>query len=1405
MAGLIPICINRMKRTFKKFAPTFDGGNTSTIQTTTLLFPYPECANAYYITTNASEWKLYGTNTPSAPVVLDTRTRQFGSNIYFTFTNTVYYSNYTFAFSQTKATVGSNAVSVSNLSLINLTNNILHPILNSNSNTYNSILASFAGGKYRGQSSTGGEFLQISFSSNVIAASYKLSNTQPTVPSTWKLEGKPAPNGPWTTLDTREGQTTLADGGYNISLPNQILSNVFRFTCNTVTGTSNIQLSSFILYDQQGVELTKTMTSGTQDFISGILPTNVICQTSTSNVLGYSPFINSNLWTGTTSDWFFISFSAPTSINKIYIESAGTGQLALYGNTFPFSVQGNFIKNIGNGINGIPSGTAYQGYYFIPTGGISVSNVLVIGKNGPLNPYIDGTTNLVQSRFGGVNSGTPESIQIELAAGTSNGSYLSIQSPTDSGIVSYNVQALKNTTWVTISEKSNLYGLADRTFSQQEFVSNQYTRYKFNIFETASGFGPFKSTAVVSNISVCFNSRHIIPPIPSDGTYTLPYALNDKTSINGQFTFSSSPRSAGAVDDVYNLFDLDMTTAFISLAVYPTASSSPTTVTSTSTGTISGDWFQVDFPSNVQVSYYTLTTSIKPNLAPKSWYLLGNTGSSWSNILSYVSGVGIQPPNQSNVYGVSNTNPFSSFRFICSEVIGAATNFELTEFALYDIYGRLIPKFTKTNRTPVGLYGGKYNGTVNIGGVPGEWVSLTFPVQVKPSFVNISSGSNKLPSNIQVYSGTSTLIGSYNYFIPTNSVTIPLVTSPATTFRIQACEMVITDTSDVNAFAATEIQFLDAIGNRMNSPLTVTNQNIPTRIVAGGPGNQSLTLNLAYSNTASYYSFKCPSATSWNICGSVDNSTFTQLDSRLIPMSKSDIFLYNISTVSTSYKYFKLAVSNTYNSASIAVSDFAVYGSSKNRLIKYNATSNVDFIQPRYGGLYDKTKGSQLSISTEKAYYGEWVTFNFPTSVRTDNVTISVDSTSSLLGFTILGANTGYWNTISIANTRNLVDSFGLELANVYDSTITGTFTISASSDVINPTNLFVMNSTCIMNRPSITPTAVTNGYTAPYVQIELPVPTAVVSYKIYIPSQPDVTETFGFPVDWKLFGSTDGSAWNEVHSVSRFSRTWVGALQFYTSVNTVPYAFYRLCVKALASDSIILSGLELLNSLNDVIYNRSAFIAGQTVQQVNSGKYSSNVLLNFTKPVSYSNIGIVVYKYTNEPYFTDGKLKINAVNFKPTLFANSVGTNIYYVYSNTYTDVVSSNGNDQYVQISSSEGLDFIPSKYSFTSNTANVWSLYGSLDGVIWDTLDSRATGSTKNRLLNTLGNGYSQYRLNIHSITNFTDATTDVSNLYITSVYGNPLTNVFTSNTQTMRVNLTNDSYANTFALLELKNGF
>jgi hypothetical protein len=290
------------------------------------------------------------------------------------------------------------------------------------------------------------------------------------------------------------------------------------------------------------------------------------------------------------------------------------------------------------------------------------------------------------------------------------------------------------------------------------------------------------------------------------------------------------------------------------------------------------------------------------------------------------------------------------------------------------------------------------------------------------------------------------------------------------------------------------------------------------------------------------------------------------------------------------------------------------------------------------------------------------------------------------------------------------------------------------------------------------------------------------------------------------LFGSTDGTSWNEVHSVSNFNPSrWLGALQFYTFVNVVPYAFYRLCVKAINAKSTILSGLELLNSLNDVIYNRSAFIPGQTVQQVNSGKYSRNVLLNFTKPVNYSNIGIVVYKYTNEPYFTDGKLKINAVNFQPTLFANSIGTNIYYTYSNKPGDVVPSNGADQYVQISSSEGLDFIPGKYSFTSNTANVWSLYGSLDGVIWDTLDSRATGSTNNRLLNTLGNGYSQYRLNIHSITNFVDATTDVSNLYITSVYGNPLTNVFTSNTQSTRVNLTNDSYSNAFAVLELKNGF
>ena len=1385
-----------MKRSFIKLGQTFQNGNTdtTTYQRTSLIFPYPECANAYYITTNASEWKLYGDTNPTP---LDTRTRQFGSNIYYKFPNTTYYSNYTFTVSQTKAST-SNGLIISNLSLTNDLNYKLQPVLISNLATYYSIPSGPIGGAYRGQSPVG-EFFQISFTQDISVKSYTIQGNQ----NTWKLDAKSTTNPTnWVTLDTQTAASSPTLLRYALASP--VTANVFRLSCTNVTGFSNLQIKSFDLYDSSDIRFTQIMTQTPQSYDKAILPSNAVCTTSTSNILGYSPFTDSNLWTGSVTDWFSITFTQPTQLTKIYIESSGENLINVYGNTAPTTSGVLLTNSMGNGITDISSipTTSYISYYFKPRGPVSVSNVLVFGVNNrTLNPWIDKNTYRQTSRYGG---GGYEYTQVDLPITTSNGGYYDITSKT--GIVSYNVQAYTTTTgWTTIDQRSNLYNKVNGTFSKQFPPDYKYTTYKFNIFETMTGFTLDRTSASVSNINITYNSRILTPPFTSN-IQTLSDPLNYNTSIVADIGFRSSSDSTSA--DVFKLFDLNLDTFYRSESRYPTSdfpTISPQTPYAPTSTTIYGDWFQMDLSSSVSLAYYTMTTTSQPIRAPKSWYLLGSSdnGTTWSNALANVTGATIQNPNVSNVYFVSNTSLFSSFRFVCTEV-ARDSKFELAEFAMYDTFGRIMPKFTSPTNKQI-IYGGKYNGEAVLSGTPGEWVQLTFPVNVTPYFVKISSTTNKLPSNIQVYYGSPnrTLIGSYRNYIPTNTVTIPLSASSNAIYAIQACEMISTVESSSISFMVDDIQFLDANKNRMNSILTTSPQNIPTKMITGGPGVESVTLTLPSSTTAAYYAFKCPSAITWNISGSTDNTIFTQLDNRVIESVNSDIYMYSIKTPAP-YTYYKLTISNTYISNNATVSNFSVYDSSMKRIIKFK-TNDTTYIHPWTGGIYDITKGKNLG-----GYYGEWLTFQFPESVRTDNVTISIDQTSSLLGFTILGKNTGdNWNTISVSNATSLVDRFGVELCNVYDSTITGTFSIIGSNDVTYPSNLFVMNSTCLLTRlldaqNNYNGITLTNDYLAPYVQIELPVPTPVFTYKIYLPPV-DPDDPFGIPVNWRLYASENGTIWTAIHNVEKFPTklNWYeNYIQFIPSVNAYPYRFYRLCVQTVNSNkSIRLAGLELLNSLGDVIYNKAAFTPGKNIQQVNTGKYYGDVLVNFKKSEKYSNIGLVVYKYTNEPYFTDGKIKINGVNFKPTIFSAG-GSNVYYEYSNQYKDVV--NG-EQYVQISASDNLDFVPSTYSFNSKTANVWSFQGSTDGVVWDVLEDHVSGSTLNRRLETNGNGYSRYRLNIHSITNFVDATTDVSNLYIYNLYG-PFAQPFVnSDPQIMTTNLSRDSYSRAFALLELKNGF
>jgi alpha-tubulin suppressor-like RCC1 family protein len=178
------------------------------------------------------------------------------------------------------------------------------------------------------------------------------------------------------------------------------------------------------------------------------------------------------------------------------------------------------------------------------------------------------------------------------------------------------------------------------------------------------------------------------------GVYPSYILTNNTTTISGQGygngTYIASASSTGGGTTASRAFDADTVNSYWrsgggydSNGIYTGSIS-----TTTTSGSILGQWLQIQLPvsTSIKLGGFTLSTRSNNIMKPKAVTILGsnNTSNPW-NIIYDTSNVGLFPPDQVTVY--LNTLPVDAYRFyriVVSEIIGNAGYTEISNWVLYE-------------------------------------------------------------------------------------------------------------------------------------------------------------------------------------------------------------------------------------------------------------------------------------------------------------------------------------------------------------------------------------------------------------------------------------------------------------------------------------------------------------------------------------------------------------------------------------------------------------------------------------------------------------------------------------------------------------------------------------------------
>jgi hypothetical protein len=924
------------------------------------------------------------------------------------------------------------------------------------------------------------------------------------------------------------------------------------------------------------------------------------------------------------------------------------------------------------------------------------SNVAFIGRVGQLNEVCDINTGISAGPlYGGSNISPLLSPTLTFSLPTSKTvkTYVMVTDNYNGMPVAWKLSGFNTQTsvWTDIDVQSNLYNSGSGSYIVTADTYSTYGIYINEIRCTSERYFKLKVFQLFTS-----DGSKLIPIIPSTGTVTYSSKQVIQTNIDGIITISASAYSIGSSPDtVYNITDYNPLSFFQSASVYNLS----TNQTSTTVGGVSysGEYIQIKLTYPVIVKKFAFAISGSQPTSPKTFVLAAsNDGITWSLLFSQSSGISPPLPKYGTyTRGFTNTTNYIYYRFIVTSIV-FGTCFQLSMFTLYSSKGVILPKMTIGGRVITNLYGGSASTP--------EVISVKTDKFISPSYIYLESASNCLPSNVQIIyndsvTGQATTLLYYDYFGVSNTLVIPIQGVISNTFSLSV-NSTQPNVDGRSAFSLSKYQLLNT--NKQNLLANINYATTDTSILKlkdsnvyyvvnsktnpGGGGVQYITLDAGQTptNVNGYYINFTGGALTWNIAGSSDGTSWTQLDSRqgIINTNEYKIYLNN----PTTFSKFKLTISNTFSGYdSIGVKEFNVINNRNDKITYFG--SNV-----YYSG-YNYTKTS--SINYIKVYSGEYLIFTYPSPIQYTG--LSIVSKYPIREVVLLGRPDSTYDWVYMNTTT--------------DRTITGTFIFSGTTGVDNPIGAFT-NIGTIMSRYG------TQGW----VQIETPYPIKATTYKL---TQYNNTrfpyDTVGTIATWYISGSLDGVTYTTLLNGTT-STTLTGTFQ-----TPALYKFYKFGIQSVNSGiNFGIGNIELYDVDNTPLFKyNTANPPTDSVVNISTPGVTSIPVPNTPQPL-YGQYALVFTKVESSASILDVLLVDFTTPNRIPIIGSTNFTNTFNYLPNIPIGPYPANTPAQYVILKSSEPIKL--QSYSFISVKAHDWSLYGSSDSIIWSLInDTQQTDGT------------------------------------------------------------------------------
>lgn len=843
---------------------------------------------------------------------------------------------------------------------------------------YGNDILSDVGGAHRGS----GEYIQIDYNNSVNLASYTITTPATSFPTWWVVDGYR--NGQWSNIDE---QRNVYDAFTTFS--NSLVANGYsscRLTIKATSGSRSAQISSFSVYDENGTVYTPVTTTTSIPASNTFLPTSI-----PASIDSRSPFIKDTPYVGSS---FQITFDQPVALYKVYMDTVPVGlTIVSERNTTVLSTQFNKIAETTNR-------TPFRKFTFNLDASVSVSNVILFGSLGRLNPVFtsrDAFTHV----YGGKGN---DIISIKLPPDSSNGNLYSFVSTAAAWKLEGNVQG----TWRTLDTVSNVY--TPQIPYQKYFTNSNCSEYKMTISEiqpTVNVFYRMNCFQIMSN-----SFTPMIPLLTSNDTNVTDTLVS--SSLVGKFDIQAT----SGLGSILSLFSFG--------SVIPIIFSS-------------GDSVRITLPYNKSVRYCQLTCGENYNSAPTQVIVEGSfDGITWSNTLIN-SALSFSSAYQSKRVTSSNLTPFVTYRVTLPN-------------------GGIITRMGIDAHVPNGStlsYGNEmYGGTGS-----NQWIQLNTqnPFGSRLSYIKLESNT-VLPANVVVTNASGTVVGSYTGYSNIKSINIPVTTSD--TLRVTSYES-NPNPSRFSSFNVSNLQFYSSKNDKIvasfpqGTPPDPLNNiiTVSTGGVYGGEAvkPQSVYINIYPSNTlAQYYVLKSSSARSWEIRGSSDNINWYLLDSRSISdpqVSSQDersyIFYNNqtANTVSNVYSFFSANISETYSSTdgSVSINEFSILDDRRYRVMK-TTSSGTDYLPFFSGDSYN------LNTTLGSFNKGDYKIWKFPYAGTFNTVTMTLPSTpkAHVKSFTVAGETPSGYESLLTYNDTQLLGTY------VFSGNVATPYTAFTLSGVCN-------------------------------------------------------------------------------------------------------------------------------------------------------------------------------------------------------------------------------------------------------------------------------------------------------------------------------------------------------------------